>query len=146
MAAGTIKVVLDGMCKNCDLFDPTFECVRFTDLNDEVLNNLENITCSHKDCCERAYLLGKTSKSEAQSKYFNAWKNERMTTYTSLGITGKKSEDWIFEDWKNNILLCYKALGFENACIMENYLYTYPYSPNKIDLKLAYFGNKEDEK
>lgn len=59
MAAGTIKVVLDGMCKNCDLFDPTFECVHISDFSEESLNNLENITCSHKDCCERAYLIGK---------------------------------------------------------------------------------------
>ena len=73
MAAGTIKVVLDGMCKNCDLFDPTFECVHITSFSEESLNNLENITCSHKDCCERAYLYGRGERIFPKNKEDEKW-------------------------------------------------------------------------
>lgn len=69
MVAGDIKIVLSGICKNCNLFDPTIECVRINDPREDIVGGVDHITCTHKECCERAYHYGREERNWLRGQY-----------------------------------------------------------------------------
>lgn len=55
---GSSELVLKGFCENCPFFDPIYNRVEFISFSEE-FQRAVTIHCSHKEACDRTYLLGR---------------------------------------------------------------------------------------